>query len=169
MEKRHIESFKVFSCHKKVNPRILSTSKRSFSKKMGKKPSSHIIHSMGGEYCWIVWDSEPIRLLKSPRSLSVYYTKYNFALNLFWKLLKKKVRPILREKQSHSVDKCILVYFVHNCVNNKMLEYDWYLTAHIYSLILLCNSKTVRLPAARNRTGQIGQLKNQWKSSSKYH
>ena len=25
-----------------------------------------------------------------------------------------------------------------------MLEYDWFLTAHIYSLILLCNSKTVR-------------------------
>ena len=39
---------------------------------MGKTPSSHIIHSLGGEYCWIVRDSEPIRLLKSPRSLSVY-------------------------------------------------------------------------------------------------
>ena len=39
---------------------------------MGKTPSSHIIHSLGGEYCWIVRDSEPITLLKSPRSLSVY-------------------------------------------------------------------------------------------------
>ena len=39
---------------------------------MGKKPSSHIIHSLGGEYCRIVRGSEPIRLLKSPRSLSVY-------------------------------------------------------------------------------------------------
>ena len=41
---------------------------------MGKKTSSHIIHSLGlgGEYYWIVRDSEPIRLLKSPRSLSVY-------------------------------------------------------------------------------------------------
>ena len=39
---------------------------------MGKIPSSHIIHSLGGKYCWIVRDSEPIRLLKSPRSLSVY-------------------------------------------------------------------------------------------------
>ena len=39
---------------------------------MGKKPSSHIIHSLGGEYCWIVRGSEPIRLLKSPRSLNVY-------------------------------------------------------------------------------------------------
>ena len=39
---------------------------------MGKTPSSHIIHSLGGEYCWIARDSEPIRLLKSPRSLSVY-------------------------------------------------------------------------------------------------
>ena len=37
---------------------------------MGKTPSSHIIHSLGGEYCVIVRDSEPIRLLKSPRSLS---------------------------------------------------------------------------------------------------
>ena len=36
---------------------------------------SHIIHSLGGEYCWIVLDSEPIRLLKSPRSLSVYVLK----------------------------------------------------------------------------------------------
>ena len=39
---------------------------------MGKTPSSHIIHSLGGEYCWIVRDSEPIRLLNSPRSPSVY-------------------------------------------------------------------------------------------------
>ena len=28
-------------------------------------------------------------------------------------------------------------YYCYNCVNNKMLEYDWFLTAHIYSLILL--------------------------------
>ena len=39
---------------------------------MGKTPSSHIIHSLGGEYCWIVRDSEPIRLLKLPRSLTAY-------------------------------------------------------------------------------------------------
>ena len=77
MEKCRFESFKVFSCLKKVNPRILSTFKRSFSKKMVKKPSSHIIHSLGGEYCRIVRDSEPIRLLKSPRSLSVYILKGN--------------------------------------------------------------------------------------------
>ena len=51
--------------------------------------------------------------------------------------------------------------FKSNCVNNKMLECDWFLTVHIYSLILLCNSKTVRLLEACNRTGQIGQLKNQ--------
>ena len=74
MEKRSFETFEVFSCLKKVNPRILSTFKRSYSlKKMGKTPSSHIIHSLGGEYCWIVRDNEPIRLLKSPRrSLSVH-------------------------------------------------------------------------------------------------
>ena len=39
---------------------------------MGKTPSSHIIHSLEGEYCWIVRDSEPIRLLKLLRSLRVY-------------------------------------------------------------------------------------------------
>ena len=44
---------------------------------MGKTPSSHIIHSLGGEYCWIVRDSEPIRLFKWPRSLSVYILKKN--------------------------------------------------------------------------------------------
>ena len=63
---------KSFLVLKKVNLRILSTFKRSFSKKMGKTPSSHITHSLGGEYCRIVRDSKPIRLLKSPRSLSVY-------------------------------------------------------------------------------------------------
>ena len=63
---------KSFLALKKVSPRILSTFKRSFSKKMGKTPSSHIIYSLGGEYYWIVRDSESIRLLKSPRSLSVY-------------------------------------------------------------------------------------------------
>ena len=72
MEKRRFESFEVFSCLKKVNPRILSTFKRSFSTKMGKNQHSHIIHSLGGEYCCIVRDSEPIRLLKSLRRLSFY-------------------------------------------------------------------------------------------------
>ena len=57
---------------KKVNLSISSTFERSFSKKLGKTPSSHIIHSLGVEYCWIVYDSEPIKLLKSPRSLSGY-------------------------------------------------------------------------------------------------
>ena len=61
MEKRCFESFKVFSCQKKrkaekrkQNPRILSNFWRSFSKKIEKTPSSSIIHSLGGEYCWIV-------------------------------------------------------------------------------------------------------------------
>ena len=62
----------LFLPQKKVSARILSTFKRLVSKKMGKTPSSHIIHSLGGEYCWIVRDSKPIRLFKSPRSLSVY-------------------------------------------------------------------------------------------------
>ena len=42
---------KSFLALKKVSPGILSTFERSFSKKMGKTPSSHIIHSLGGEYC----------------------------------------------------------------------------------------------------------------------
>ena len=72
MEKRRFESFEVFSCLNKVNPRILSTFKDRSLKNSEKTPSSDIIHSLGGEYCWIVQDSEPIRLFKSPRSLSVY-------------------------------------------------------------------------------------------------
>ena len=57
-----LNSSKSFLAFKIVSPRDLPTYKRSLSKKMGKTPSSHIIHSL---------DSEPIRLLKSPRSLSV--------------------------------------------------------------------------------------------------
>ena len=34
-----------------------------------------IIHSVGGEKCSLARDSEPIRLLKTPRSLSVCYLK----------------------------------------------------------------------------------------------
>ena len=55
----------------------LSTFERSFSKKIGKTPSLHIIHSLGGEYSWMVWDSEPIILLKSLRSLSAYILNNN--------------------------------------------------------------------------------------------
>ena len=45
---------------------------------MEKTPSSHIIHSLGDEHCWIVRDTEPIRLLRSPRSLSVYILVVNY-------------------------------------------------------------------------------------------
>ena len=56
-KKKRFQSFKVFSCLKKVNPSILSTFERSFSKKTGKTPGSHIIHSLRGEYCWIAMDN----------------------------------------------------------------------------------------------------------------
>ena len=56
---------KSFLALKKVNSRILSTFKRPFSKKWEKTLSLHIIHSLEGEYCWIVRDSEPIRLLNN--------------------------------------------------------------------------------------------------------
>ena len=45
---------KSFLALKNVNPWILSSFERSFSKKMGKTPSSHIIHSLGGEYLAII-------------------------------------------------------------------------------------------------------------------
>ena len=68
---------KYFLALQKVNLSILSTFERSFSKKLEKTPSSPIIHSLGVEYCWIVHDSEPIKLLKSPRSLSGYILIWN--------------------------------------------------------------------------------------------
>ena len=70
---------KSFLDIKKVSPGILSTFERSFSKKMGKTPSSHIIHWLGGKLLLIDRDSEPIRLLKSPRSLKLY-VKYIYLL-----------------------------------------------------------------------------------------
>ena len=51
MENLILNPSKSFLALKKVNPRILSPFKRSFSKKMVKKASSYIIHSLGGEYC----------------------------------------------------------------------------------------------------------------------
>ena len=43
-----------------------------------------------------------------------------------------------------------------------MLEYDWFLTAHniIYSLILLCNSKTFRFELSDYQKLVIGQVKS---------
>ena len=68
----------------------MSTLKDRPLKKMGKRPSSPIIHSPGGEYCWIVRDSEPIILLKSPRSLSVYillvYSYFNEGCRREWRM-----------------------------------------------------------------------------------
>ena len=65
----------------------------------------------------------------------------------------------------------VISYSWPNCVNNKMLESDWFLTDYIYSFILLQKFPIwpVLLPGACNWTGQIGQLKKQWKSSGKYH
>ena len=41
-----------------------------------------------------------------------------------------------------------------------MLEYDWFLAAHIYGLILLCNSKTVRFDLSDYQKLVIGQVKS---------
>ena len=54
----------------------------------------------------------------------------------------------------------------NNCVNNKMLEHDWLLTALIYALIGCFISKLSDLtcPITNkfcNRTAQIGQLSSQ--------
>ena len=67
-------------------------------KKIGKTPSSHIIHSLGGEYCWMVQDSEPIILLKSLRSLSTYILNNNVWFNATtWKFQDE---PNLRNGQN---------------------------------------------------------------------
>ena len=58
-----------------------------------------------------------------------------------------------------------LMLVIVNCVNNKMLEYDWLLTGLIYGLIGCFRSKlsdfTCLITNIRNRTGQIGQLSSQ--------
>ena len=56
--------------------------------------------------------------------------------------------------------------YFDNCVNNKMLDYDWLLTALIYGLIGCFRSKLsadLMCPITNicNRTGQIGQLSHQ--------
>ena len=62
--------------------------------KMEKKPSSPTIHSLGGEHCWIVRDSEPIRLLKSPNITECVYTniKYNYSV-LFCSFIGWQISP----------------------------------------------------------------------------
>ena len=67
MEKCRFESFQVFSCLKKKSALGFCRLLEDRSLKNWETQSSRIIHSLGGEYCWIVRDSEPIRFLKSPR------------------------------------------------------------------------------------------------------
>ena len=50
MEKRRFESFEDFSCLKKSTLGFCRLLK-DLSLRKWKKPSSHIIHSLGGEYC----------------------------------------------------------------------------------------------------------------------
>ena len=79
---------------------------------MGKTPSSHIIHWLGGEYCSIVRDSEPIRLLKSPRSLSVYILinyDTNIELNIT-EIDKKNCLSITHEVISTESEKKLLIH-----------------------------------------------------------
>ena len=52
MEKRLFESFEVFSCLKKVNLRILSTFKRSFSKKKITK-ITECVYTNNAYHCWV--------------------------------------------------------------------------------------------------------------------
>ena len=60
------------------------------------------------------------------------------------------------------------VHFNLNCVNNKMLEYDWLLTALVYGLIgcfrFELSDLTCPITNICNRTGQIGQLSSQKKN-----
>jgi len=102
----------------------LSTCQRSVSTKMGKTPSSYIIHSLGGEYCWIVRDSETIRLLKSPRSLSVYILTldilYTFlgAFKTTWLFRSSKLNHT--QLQLYGLD-----YFCFGC--DTTAEYSYWL------------------------------------------
>ena len=57
----------------------LSLSLRKAGRREPWEQGWHIIHFLGGEYCWIVQDSKPISLLKSPRSLSVH-TKIGYSI-----------------------------------------------------------------------------------------
>ena len=56
-------------------------------------------------------------------------------------------------------------YYYYNCVNNKMLEYDWLLRAFTFGLIGCFRSKlsasTCPITMNCNWTDQIGQLSSQ--------
>ena len=84
MKKRRFESFEVFSCLKKSTTLGFCRLLKDISlREWEKKTSSQIIHSLGGGYCWLVRDSEQIRLLKSPRSLNVYILKKRYTLTIY--------------------------------------------------------------------------------------
>ena len=105
---------------------------------------------------------------------------------LRWVLLISKSAHGLIVNQSHQNYFCYYHYYYYyyyynyydhhyyyNCVNNKMLEYDWLLPALIYGLIGCFRSKLSDLTCPTtnicNRTSQIGQLSSQCKLSTSCH
>ena len=66
-----------------------------------------------------------------------------------------------------------MISYVYNCVNNKMLERDWLLTALMYALIGCFRSKlsdlTCPITNICNRSSQIGQFSSKKKLSTSCH
>ena len=59
------------------------------------------IHWFGEYECWIVWDSEPIRLIKPPRSLSVYIPINDMQMSIYnrkqWHALSHSLHFVRQE------------------------------------------------------------------------
>ena len=89
---------------------------------------------------------------------------YDFALNLFWKLLKNKVCRILRKKKSHSVCKCILLYFVRNHLIASCLQ----LTEKRRQRIALFNASIMKSTGGETR-GSPKILNSPWNFTLKFH
>ena len=81
------------------------------------------IHSPGGEYCWKVRDTEPIRLPKSPESVSVNKLK----------VLVSDLRAPLKTAKASSAPSLNIInyYYYYRQTNTLFLLY-----------IILCNDQS---------------------------
>ena len=85
--------------------------------------------------------------------------------------LARQLQCLINEKNNNF--KTTSTYLLHNCVSNKILEYDWLLTAPYLWLNWLFQSKlsdlTCPITNICNRTGQIGQLSSPYKLCTSCH
>ena len=123
------------------------------------------IHSPGGEYCWKVWDTEPITLPKSPESVSVKKLKVLISdLRAPLKTAKASWAPSLNIINYYyyywQTNTLFLLYIILCNDQSTFMMYEFF---NVFFLIYSCNNYIIWYSAfaIRKKQSQLSSLKDQ--------